>query len=96
MAYVWFNLVLEALGKKLNYASISNLYGNAFAKDASKLVQQAYPLSKHDSHASNVGSIIGMTKFTTVDVKDKKKGIEALGKALGGDKDASWFEEYLV
>ena len=28
MAYVWFNLVLEALGKRLNYESISNLDDN--------------------------------------------------------------------
>ena len=96
MSYVWFNLVLEALGKRLNYSSISNLYGNSFAKDAAKLVQQAYPLSKHNASASNIGSMIGMTKFTTIDIKDKKRSTEALGKALGGDKDASWFEEFLV
>ena len=95
MSYVWFNLVLEALGKRLNYSSISNLYGNSFAKDAAKLVQQAYPLAKHNSSASNVGSMIGMTKFTTIDVKDKQRSKEALGKALGGDNDTSWFEEFL-
>ena len=95
MSYIWFNLVLEALGKRLNYESTSNIYGNSFAKDASKLVQQAYPLAKHNANASNVGSMIGMTKFTTIDVKDKKKRTEALGKALGGDKDTSWFEEFL-
>lgn len=95
MSYVWFQLVLEALGKKLNYESISNIYGNSFAKDSAKVVQRAYPLSKFNQAASNVSSMIGMTQFKTIEAKGKDSK-EALGKALGGDKDISWFEEFLT
>ena len=90
MAYVWFNLVLEALGKRLNYASISNIYGNSFAKDAAKIVQKAYPLMKTGSGASNVNSIIGMSNFKTINIKDETRKKEEMQKALGGE-DISWF-----
>ena len=97
MSYVWFNLVLEALGKRINYESISNLYGNSFAKDASKIVQQSYPLTKTNKGGSNVNSIIGTTQYKTIEAKgNTKSSKEALGKALGGDKDVSWFEEFLI
>ena len=33
MSYVWFQSVLAALGKRINFESISNIYGNSFAKD---------------------------------------------------------------
>lgn len=47
MSMDFFSNVLQALGKKLNYESISNLYGNSFAiKDAQKYITEAYPLMK--------------------------------------------------
>lgn len=89
MAYVWFNLVLEALGKRLNYESVSNLYGNSFAKDAGKLIQGANPLTKNGG--SSGGSIMDL--MGTVKVIDMSASKEATVKAaeekLG---DLSWAE----
>ena len=86
MAYIWFTLVLEALGKRLNYESISNLLGNAFAKDAGKLVQSANPLVKHGGGASSnilaLGGNIKIIQATTVD-----EGVKAAEEKLG---DLSW------
>lgn len=91
MAYVWFNLVLEALGKRLNYESISNLYGNSFAKDAGKHIQAANPLVKNAGQGSGgIADLLGKVKViemsgsTNDDVA--RKAVEA---ELG---DISWAE----
>lgn len=87
-SYVWFNSVLEALGKRLNYESISNLYGNSFAKDSSKVIQAANPLIKNGSyHGGSVMDLAG--QITIVEKKttaEKQKAVEA---KLG---DLSWAE----
>lgn len=73
----FFNDVLAALGKKLNYESISNLYGNSFAKNAGKAIQAAYPLLHKDTKGvngfaklMNQTKIIKMPKTSTI--QDKK------------------------
>ena len=79
---------MEALGKRLNYESISCLYGNSFAKDASKIVQASYPLAKNG--AKSGGSVMDLPGAITVIEKktaaEKKKAAE---KELG---DLSWAE----
>ena len=92
MAYIWFQAVLEALGKRINYESISNLYGNSFAKDSAKLVQAANPLIKQGagSSANPVLSLSG--KMTIIESKDKKTQNEQLTKVFG---DTSWFDEFI-
>ena len=88
MSYIWFNSVLEALGKRLNYESISNLYGNSFAKDAAKLVQAANPLLKNGGKPNTgVMGLRGDIKIVKTDSKEASK--QALKKQLG---DFSWAE----
>lgn len=70
MAYIWFNAVLEALGKRLNYESVSNLYGNAFAKDAAKVVQGANPLLKNGGK-QNTGVMGLMGQIKIIDARNK-------------------------
>ena len=91
MSYIWFNKVLEALGKRLNYESISNLYGNSFAKDAAKIIQAANPLIKEGSGGKNSAmALMAMpSKLTIVEGPASKQQME---KALG---DTSWFEEFM-
>ena len=90
MSYVWFNLVLEALGKRINFESVSNLYGNAFAKDAGKIVPAANPLTKHGG-ASNAGVMGLMGKIQIIDATKTSKEAQqqAEKKVLG---DTSWAE----
>lgn len=87
MAYIWFNLVLESLGKRLNFESISNLYGNSFAKDSAKIIQAANPLLKNGGKKS--GGIMALGgKIKIIDSgADKASGIKAAEDKLG---DLSW------
>lgn len=77
MAYIWFQAVLAALGKRINYESISNIYGNSFAKDAAKIVQSANPLIKSGGQSSGAGiaGLAGQIKTITVDNKEIAKSI---------------------
>ena len=88
MAYIWFNSVLEALGKRINYESISNIYGNSFAKDSAKIVQSANPLIKNGGKPNTgVMGLMGEIKIVKSDSKEASK--KALTKQLG---DISWAE----
>lgn len=83
MSYIWFNAVLEALGKRLNYESISNIYGNSFAKDSAKIVQAANPLIKSGNTSSaGLMGLMGNIKIIKSDNKDLAK--KAAQKQLGG------------
>lgn len=88
MSYVWFQSVLAALGKRLNFESISNLYGNAFAKDAGKLIPAANPLLKNGGKV-DTGVMGLMGKIKIIDSKSEEAKKTALKKQLG---DISWAE----
>lgn len=92
MSYIWFQQVLAALGKRLNFESISSLYGNSFAKDAGKIIQSANPLVKEAKKKSGgIESLFG--SITIIKNKDKSKPMDEatkkaeLRKKLG---DISW------
>lgn len=73
MSLNFFHSVLSALGKKLNFESISNLYGNSFAKDASKYVSEANPLYKAPKVGKAFASILNqasVVKFNADNVKE--------------------------
>lgn len=61
MSIPFFNDVLAALGKRLNFESISNIYGNSFAKDSSKYVNDAFPLIKKKKKNGIVDTIKNLT-----------------------------------
>ena len=84
MSIPFFNDVLTALGRRLNYESISNLYGNSFCKDASKYIQEANPLIKQKAIGNSFANIIGAAA-----VIKSEHAQEALTSRLG---DISWAE----
>lgn len=87
MAYIWFNLVLEALGKRLNYESVSNLYGNSFAKDAGKHIQAANPLVKGAASAGGgITDLLGKVKIIDASAAPEVAK-QAVEEKLG---DISW------
>lgn len=94
MSYAFFQDVLEALGKKVNFESISNMYGKTVfgKKDGqaiTKMIQEANPFTK-PSTTNSASAILGMGgNITIIETDDQKKSAE---KTLG---DMSWFEEYL-
>lgn len=88
MTYIWFQSVLEALGKRINFESISNIYGNSFAKDSAKIVQSSNPLLKNGGK-TNTGVMGLMGQIKVIESKDKNMAQQALTKQLG---DISWAE----
>jgi len=86
MSIPFFNDVLAALGKRLNYESISNLYGNSFCKNAQKYISEANPLIKSTkSAAGGFAQLFANAKITKMQTKEQKKA--ALTEQLG---DVSW------
>jgi len=93
MAYIWFQSVLEALGKRLNYESVSNLYGNSFAKDAAKLIQGANPLIKQGVGTGNSAqTLMAMPSKMTIVEGPLEAQKEKAQRTMG---DTSWFEEFI-
>lgn len=90
MSIPFFNDVLAALGRRLNYETISNLYGNSFCKDAGKYIAEANPLVKHKKNQGFIDllSKVKITKQTT-----KKETMAKVNESLGGD--VSWAEGLL-
>ena len=93
MAYIFFQDVLAALGKKINFESISNLYGRTVfdkkgGEATNKMISQANPLYKQ-SASNSAATLLAMPgKITIIDAGNKELEHKALG-------DTSWFEEYL-
>lgn len=87
----FFNSVLAQLGRKLNYESISNLYGNSFCKDASKYIEQAYPLTKPNKLGHGFADMLSKTTVIKATTK-KEDTAKAISKDLG---DISWAEGFV-
>ena len=88
MSIPFFNDVLSALGRKLNYESISNLYGNSFCKDANKYITEAYPLAKPNKLNNGfMGLISKAVKGNKPKTTQEKK--QEVKKALG---ETDWAE----
>ena len=88
MAYIWFNLVLEAIGKRITYESISCLYGNSFVKDTAKIVNGYNPLVKNGGKPkSNIMDLAGQIKI--IESSNKEEQQKAAEDKLG---DLSWAE----
>lgn len=93
MSIPFFNNVLSAIGRKLNYDSVSNLYGNSFCKDAGTYIQDAYPLAKHKK--VNKGMLDMFNRATVIKMETHNADIakKELSKKLGSD--ISWAEGLL-
>ena len=95
MNYIFFQAVLAALGKRINFESLSNMYGRTVfdkkdGQNINKMIAQANPLSK-PSTTNSALTLMGMggnMKIIEAGTNQKEKIEEALG-------DISWFEEYL-
>ena len=71
MSMIFFEDVLEELGKKLNYDAIVNYAGNSFAGDNSwKMIQEAYPLGS--GKKTGASSVAAFFENATVVVRGSK------------------------
>ena len=92
MAYVWFQLILEALGKKLNYESISNLWGNSFAKDAAKVITAANPLRASDRGTGGSGAAFAQMAGS-ITILDNKTGDDLFAGSDSPLGDIGWIKQ---
>lgn len=71
MSMLFFEDVLEELGKKLNYDAIVNYAGNSFAGESSwKMIQEAYPLGS--GKKTGTASVAAFFDNATVVVRGSK------------------------
>ena len=88
MSIPFFNDVLAALGRRLNFESISNLYGNSFCKNAQKYISEAHPLAKTSKNGvGGFAQLLSKAKISKHMGKVEKE--EALMQTLG---DVTWAE----
>ena len=93
MSYVFFNKVLGALGKKLEFESISNLYGRTVfdkkdGSNISNIIASANPLVKNGGKQNTgVMGLVGQIKV--VGGASKEAQMQSVQKELG---DVSWAE----
>jgi len=59
MSIPFFNSVLAALGKRVNYDAVVNYAGNSFAKDSWKMIQEANPMTKPKKIGNAFAELIG-------------------------------------
>lgn len=57
MSQVFFESVLEKLGKKLNYDAVVNYAGNSFAQKAWEMIADANPLHAKESGNTHAGAM---------------------------------------
>lgn len=77
MSIPFFNDVLGALGKKLNFESVSNIFGNSFAKDSSKIVNEAFPLAKKKKKNTMIETMKNVQIIKMAPAKKDENGNEA-------------------
>lgn len=90
MAYIWFELILQALGKRLDFESVINLLGNSFAKDAAKAVAAANPLRKGKKSGGAGAAFAQMAG--NIKIIDAKKG-DVFGGSTSPLGDIAWIKD---
>ena len=69
MSLLFFESVLEELGKKLNYDAIVNYAGNSFCEKSWKMIQEAYPMG--NGKPTGINSVAAFFENATVVVRGK-------------------------
>lgn len=88
MSIEFFTNVLKALGKKLNYESISNLYGNSFAiKDAQKYITKAFPLSGEPKKLAGAMKVFDEAKVYKIKGANANEIASIFNATAGGSGD---------
>lgn len=88
MTIVFFDNVLAALGKRVNYDAVVNYAGNSFAKDSWKMIQEANPLIKKRKNSKNFVNMINKQIKVAETVTDitKVEGFDWMNDVTGSSK----------
>jgi len=88
MSYLFFESILEEIGKKLNYDAVVNYAGNSFCKDSWDMIMDSNPMLMNEHGRSNRGqkelaSFLGNARIATPADLEKMKGIKGNAKEEG-------------
>lgn len=66
MSLLFYESVLETLGRKLNYDAVVNYAGNSFCEKSWNMIQEAYPLTKDKGVFGNEGALAFLESATVI------------------------------
>lgn len=77
MSLLFFEDVLEELGKKLNYDAVVNYAGNSFCEKSWSMIQEAHPFGGEKKTGTN--SVAAFFENANIVVKGRNTDPEAIG-----------------
>jgi hypothetical protein len=86
MSYLFFEEILEELGRKLNYDAVVNYAGNSFCEKSWDMIVDSNPMLMDESgksrkSRSTLADFLGGARVATPADLEKMKGIKGNGKA---------------
>lgn len=78
MSLLFFESVLEELGKKLNYDAVSNYAGNSFCNKSWEMIQKAHPMNG-SSDKSGMSSVASFFENANIIVKRTAENMDDIG-----------------
>lgn len=86
MSYLFFEEILEELGRKLNYDAVVNYAGNSFCEKSWDMIMDSNPMLMDESgksrkSRSTLADFLGGARVATPADLEKMKGIKGNGKA---------------
>ena len=86
MSYVFFEEILEELGRKLNYDAVVNYAGNSFCEKSWEMIMDSNPMTMNEHgtisrRQKDLESFLGGARVATPADIEKMKGIKGNGKA---------------
>ncbi len=86
MSYIFFESVLEELGRKLNYDAVVNYAGNSFCEKSWDMIMDMNPMMMSENGKSHRGNrqladFLGSARIATPADLEKMKGNKGNGKA---------------
>lgn len=86
MSYIFFESILEELGRKLNYDAVVNYAGNSFCEKSWDMIMDSNPMTMNENgksrkSQSTLANFLGNARVATPADLEKMKGIKGNGKA---------------
>lgn len=85
MSLLFFEKVLEELGKKLSYDAIVNYAGNSFCSKSWEMIEKANPMIS-DSGKSGTNAVAAFFENATI-IKSGSASIEDVGPVRGKEEE---------
>jgi len=86
MSYIFFEEILEELGRKLNYDAVVNYAGNSFCEKSWEMIMDSNPMTMNSHGVSSrkqqdLATFLGGARIATPADLEKMKGNKGNGKA---------------